>query len=205
MDSFTSALPNSDPLPWARRLPLALLVAFALLLARATPAMASDFVIRSAETHLVDHVYLLDASIDYRFSDKGLQALRNGVPLTIRLDMEVDRVRHYWFNATVAELTQRYQLYYHALSDQYLVRNLNSGALYTFPTLYGALSAMGDVHNFPLIDQKLVKPGDRYKVSLRASLDIEALPSPLRPLAYRTPAWHMGSNWYTWSLRSSND
>ena len=39
-----------------------------------------------------------------------------------------------------------------------------------------------------------------YSVRLQASLDIEALPLPLRPLAYVSPSWHLSSEWYTWDL-----
>ena len=161
---------------------------------------AGEFTVRNADTNLVDGVYLLDAHVDYSFSREALKALDNGIPLTIRLDIEVQRKRSWWFDADVASLEQRYQLRYHAFSQQYLVRNLNSGALYTYPTLASAVEALGDIRDFPLLDEKLIKPREAYEVELRAYLDIEALPSPLRPLAYITPAWHLGSEWYKWSL-----
>jgi hypothetical protein len=163
-------------------------------------AWAGEFSVRNADTNLVEGVYLLDAHVDYSFSAEALKALDNGIPLTIRLDIEVQRKRSWWFDADVASLEQRYQLRYHAFSEQYLVRNLNSGALYTYPTLASAVEALGDIRDFPLLDEKLIKPHAKYEVELRAYLDIEALPSPLRPLAYITPAWHLGSEWYKWSL-----
>jgi hypothetical protein len=39
-----------------------------------------------------------------------------------------------------------------------------------------------------------------YRGRLRARLDIEALPSPLRPLAYVSPSWHSTGEWYEWPL-----
>jgi hypothetical protein len=45
-----------------------------------------------------------------------------------------------------------------------------------------------------------VDSGEEYEVLIHAELDIEALPSPLRPLAYITPAWRLNSDWYSWSL-----
>ena len=180
-----------------RRLLLALLSLGWML---AMPAQADDFFITGIHTELKEGVYLLHADIDYRFSDEALQALSNGVPLTVQLTIEVERVRKWWLNAEIATLEQRFSLQYHALSHQYLLRNLNSGAFYSFPTYHTVVQALGRLRDFPLLDSKLLLPGEEYKVSMQVELDIEALPSPLRPMAYITPAWRLNSDWYTWSL-----
>lgn len=164
------------------------------------PLHAADFFITGVHTRLHENVYLLDAFIDYRFSDEALEALDNGVPLTFQVSIEIQRKRKWWLDADVADLQQRYRLQYHALSHQYLVQNLNSGAFYSFQSLAAARDAMGTLKDFPLLDKQLVAPNQDYEVLLHAELDIEALPSPLRPLAYITPAWRLNSDWFTWSL-----
>lgn len=167
----------------------------------ATPAVqARDFFISGINTQIKEGVYLLDANIDYRFSEETIQALSSGVPLTVRLTIEIDRVRNWWLNDEVALLEQRYSLQYHALSHQYLLRNLNSGAIYNYPSYINAVEAMGAIQDLPLLDSKLVKPEENYLVSMQVELDIEALPSPLRPVAYITPQWRLKSDWYSWSL-----
>lgn len=176
------------------------LVWLGLLMLLPLQVHASDFFITGVHTRLQENVYLLDAYIDYRFSDEALEALENGVPLTFQLTIEIQRKRKWWLDADVADLQQRYRLQYHALSHQYLLQNLNSGAFYAFHSLNAARDAMGTLRDFPLLDRQLVEPNERYEVLLHAELDIEALPSPLRPLAYITPAWRLNSDWYTWSL-----
>ena len=176
------------------------LAALSVLLLRPLSARADDFTIRNASTSLNQQVYQLYARIDYRLTHDVLVALNNGVPITLRVDIEVKRKRRWWLNATVAILEQRYQLTYHAFSEQYLVRNLNSDALYTYPTLGMAIRALGSIRGLPLLDAKFIEPGYHYDVELRSSLDIEALPAPLRPIAYITPAWRLSSDWYTCSL-----
>lgn len=177
-----------------------LLALFAVLSLCLNSAHASDFFITGVHTEINEGVYLLDADIDYRFTEESLQALDNGVPLTVQLTIEISRVRKWWFNDDIATLQQRYSLQYHALSHQYLLRNLNSGAFYSFPQYSSAVKALGSLRGFPLLDSKLVLPNERYKVAMQAELDIEALPSPLRPVAYITPAWRLQSDWYSWSL-----
>lgn len=161
---------------------------------------AADFDVVSASTRLEGGVYRLNARIDYRFSDAALEALQNGVPLTVELDMEVRRRRPWLWDETVYALTQRFRLEYHTLSRQYLASNLNSGERRGFPTRSGAVRFMGQIADFPFLDKSLLDPDERYEGALRARLDIEALPAPLRLLAYLSDDWRLASEWYSWPL-----
>jgi len=178
---------------------LALLLLGTSLLPGAAAARDEAFVIKSVETRLVNGVYHLDTRIDYRFSDEALNALRSGVPLLILLDIQVLQDRWYW-DRTLAELEQGYLLLYHALSEQFIIHNLNSGAQEHFRSLGAALRSLGRIDNLPLIDAKLLQPDEAYKVRLRTHLDIESLPAPMRPLAYISSDWQLDSDWVTWPL-----
>jgi hypothetical protein len=46
----------------------------------------------------------------------------------------------------------------------------------------------------------LLVSDERYEGALRARLDIEALPAPLRVFAYLSDDWRLTSEWYTWPL-----
>jgi len=152
-------------------------------------------------THLENKVYQLDANIDYQFSDSALEALRNGVPLIVLLDIKVEQYRAWWFNKTIADLQQGYLLLYHALTEKYIVNNLNSGAQENYEQLSAALNALGKVKNLPILDAHLVNNGAHYLVRLRTRLDLESLPAPMRPLAYISSDWRLESNWYEWPLQ----
>ena len=161
---------------------------------------AAGFEVTSATTRLEAGVYRLNAQIEYRFSTAALEALQNGVPLTISIEMEVRRRRSWLWDETVYALTQRFQLEYHALSRQYLVNNLNSGERRAFPSQTAALGFMGRIQDFPLLDRSLLTEQERYEGALRVRLDLEALPAPLRLLAYLSDDWRLASEWRTWPL-----
>ena len=177
---------------------LALLALLALL--RATDAQAAGFDVIEASTRLDGGVYRLNAQIEYSFSEPALDALQNGVPLTIELLMEVRRRRSWVWDETVYSLVQRFRLEYHALSRQYLVHNLNSGERRNFSTRLAALRFMGRIHEFPLLDRSLLAPDRRYEGALRAQLALDTLPTPLRLFAYLSEDWQLASEWYTWPL-----
>lgn len=170
------------------------------LLLIASPAWSEGFEVSHAKTHLADDVYRLNAEIEFGLSEVALEALHNGVPLTIELEIEVYHEREWMWDETVASLQQRLRLEYHALARQYVVTNLNSGDHSAFPTLQAATDFLGRVQEFPLLDGSLVEPSDAYYARLRASLDIESLPAPLRPVAYLSGDWRLASEWYQWRL-----
>jgi Domain of unknown function (DUF4390) len=159
------------------------------------------FEIRSAETVLRSGVYLLDAWIDYRLSSDAREALQSGVPLTIRVDVEVMLPRRFWFDNEDATLRQRYQLEYHALSERYIVTNLNSGDQSSYPSVFAALYALGRIDRLPLIDSAVLDRDRDYNVRIRAALDAEELPGPLRLLAFWRRDWSIASDWYQWPLQ----
>jgi hypothetical protein len=161
------------------------------------------FVVRSATAELRDGVYFLNASIEYRLSSEARDALQSGVPLTIRLDVELTHDRRFWFDSEDAALRQLYQLEFHALSERYIVLNVNSGDQASFATLFAALEYLGQIERLPLIDAALLEDGRGYDLRLRAVLDVEQFPGPLRLLAFWRRDWSLASDWYQWPLRSN--
>jgi hypothetical protein len=183
--------------------------AFAQPLVQPPPPVAIEeqndpgfFEVRSAMAELRGGVYFLNARISYRLSTEARDALHSGVPLGIRLDMEIIHPRRWWFDNENLTLQQLYQLEYHALSERYIVLNVNSGDQASFGTLFAALESLGRVERLPLIDTAVLDDGRGYYVRIRAVLDEEQFPGPLRLLAFWRRDWSIASEWYRWPLRS---
>jgi len=179
---------------------IATVLAIFLLLTTA-PVVAGSVQVQQVQTRLLNKVYYLDAQLEYDLTEPMLEALHKSVPLTFVLYIEVFKQRDYLWDDGVAELEQRYQLEYLPLTQQYQVRNLNSGALHNLPSLQVALSVLGTVVDLPLLDHELLVADEPYQARLRAQLDIEELPVPLRLLSYFSDEWRLRSEWYSWSLQ----
>jgi len=160
------------------------------------------FEVRSAIAELRDGVYYLNAVIGYRLSTEAVDALHSGVPLGIRLDIEIIHPRRWWFDDDSVALRQSYQLDYHAISERYIVLNINSSEQVSFASLSSALEYIGRIERLPLIDTAVLDDDRGYYVRLRASLDQEQFPGPLRLLAFWRRDWSIASEWYRWPLRS---
>jgi len=160
-----------------------------------------SFSIQSLETLMHNRVYLLNANFSYQFSQEAIEALEHGVPLLILVDIEILTPRWYWADKTIAELEQGYLLIYHALSESYVVNNLNSGTQTNFLHLKQALNSLSQIQELPILDANLLKEDKDYYLRVRTHLDIESLPAPMRPLAYISSDWSLSSDWYEWPLQ----
>lgn len=167
-----------------------------------TLACSSDygFNIDRASLEQQGNDYVLNADIDYLFSPKAMEALTNGVPLTLALSVKVDRLREYIWDRTILDEDLLFRLRYHALADMYQIINESSGVQRSFVSLDAAIGALGTIRSIPVLAAHRIKSQYRHTASVKTQLDIESLPLPLRPIAYISPQWYLSSEWFIWSL-----
>lgn len=169
-------------------------------LALAAKAATSLFTVHDAETELVGDIYRLNANLELKLTSQALTALDNGITLVIILDIEVYTPSRYLWDDVLATLEQRYEIQYHTLADQYLLRNINSGSQFIYFTLDSALDALGKIEQLPILDAHLLQPEKHYKVRTRSRLDLGSLPVPMQLKAYISSEWWLNSGWYSWDL-----
>lgn len=171
-----------------------------LCLSANVAAAPPQFTVHDAKTVLSGEIYQLEAKLEYQFSEVVLTALNNGVLLTLVLDIEVFSPSRYLWDDVIATLEQRYEIQYHALSEQYLLRNINSGSQFVYSSLDDALAALGKIEQLPILDAHLLQEDERYMVRVRSRLDLASLPVPLQLKAYVSSSWWLNSGWYSWNL-----
>jgi hypothetical protein len=159
------------------------------------------FEVRSADLQLKDGVYHLNAHMDLPVSDAVRRGLAEGVPLTLELDLDIERVRQLLPNSRVAELTQRYHLQYNAVSARYILRNDNSGQQQSLSSVDSAIEQLSEVRGLPVLDKALISADRRYEASVRAKVDYGSVPFSLRVVMFWVNEWHRESDWYTWTLQ----
>lgn len=163
-------------------------------------ANAGTVTVQSASSTVVNDIYLVDADMVLEFSDDALEALTSGIALIIEVDIKVTRQRRYLWDVTVLKVARRYRIEKHALSERYVLTDLVTEDRSVYTSIEEAVAALGQIRHLPIAERHQFAGEDEYRASIRASLDIEALPAPLRPIAWISPAWRMGSKWYQWKL-----
>jgi len=162
---------------------------------------ASGFEVLSAQAKPLDHVLRMDANIRLGLSEPVIEAVRSGVPQIITIEMRVKCQRDYLWDQELAALNLRYELSYHALSGRYIVTTLNTRSRASYATLGEALFNIGSIRDFPLVDVGLLPRKRHCYGEIRAALDIESLPTPIKLTAYTHSDWWLGSDWLTWPIQ----
>jgi hypothetical protein len=157
--------------------------------------------VKQAEVTLQGNYYLLSADIVYQLSEKAKEALQNGVPLFWDIQVKIQQQRDVLWNKTLVDTAIRFRLQYHALLNMYRVRNEGNGTVYNFSTLSAALDLMSTVRDFRLIRKSELAPEKQYLLAVKVNFDRNALPLPLRPIAYVDPQWYLSSDWTLWPLK----
>ena len=159
--------------------------------------------VRSAYVSVEQGVFQLFARIAYPVNDDIRAALKDGLMLSFDLDVVVSRERRFWMDETVAEYTLRRELLYHAVSDRFVTRDVETGGSeqHSYSTLEEALEALGTVDAWPFLLSPQLAVNRDYRVSLRAGVRRGHLPDSLRVLLFWTDDWHRESEWFSWSLQ----
>ncbi len=167
-----------------------------------SPVQAGEFAarIKKAELEKYRDEYRLNADIDYRLSSTATEAIQSSIPLSWRLQIEIRKIGTFW-NSKVFDGEYVYRIRYHALLDSYSVNSLEPDSSRHFISLTAALDALSKIRDLPVIKTSLLEKNDVYTAAIRLQLDKEALPLPLRPVAYLYSDWDLSSDWYLWNLQ----
>jgi hypothetical protein len=159
--------------------------------------------VRSAYVTEGQGVFQLFARVAYPVNDDIRAALKDGLMLNFDLDVVVSRERRFWVDESVAEYTLRRELLYHAVSDRYVAREVDSrnSEQHSFSTLEEALESLGTVEAWPFLLSPQLVPSRQYRVSLRAGVRRGRLSDTMRVLMFWTDDWHRESEWFSWSLQ----
>jgi hypothetical protein len=170
------------------------------LLLLALAVSANDFAVTSAETRIDGEVIRLDAEIHYGFSEPALEALDNGVPLTVEVHIQVRGSEDWLWDRSLVDRRLRYRIRYKPLSQRYLVSRVSAERGRTYVSREAAVAALGELDDLPLLGRARLEPGKDYVLRINASLDLEELPLPLRPVAYLRSTWKQSTGWSKWPL-----
>ncbi len=176
-----------------------MLLVFALSMAPATAA-AGSITVHSADSKVINEMYVISAEVDFAFSDDALEAMRSGVALIIDVDFRIKRQRRYLWDPSVLNLSRRYRIERHALSDRYVITDLVTGDRGIHDSIEAAVRNLGQIREIPIAEKHQIDRSLDYRIGIRVRLDLESLPAPLRPIAYLSPSWRMSSGWYQWTL-----
>lgn len=171
-----------------------------LFLGTAPTVYTATLEVVEVETSENNRMLFAAAEFDIEFSGAMVEALESGVKLTIDIDLEIVRPVRFWLDDVVTHIRHSYAIELHALAGRFVVTDEARAQQWTFQSLAEVIEFLKNPPAMPFAEAKLVSSGEPYAGRLRARLDVESLPAPLRPVAYLSPAWWMSSEWLEWPI-----
>ena len=184
----------------SRTVPLLLLTALLLCV----PAQAADdqeptiedIIITTSSTDL-----LLFATVKNCFTENMLEGVRNGIPLTFRFDIQLDKVRSKWFDASLVEETINHTLRYDAIKEIYQVDFSEKNRPKVTRSQDKAKQLMTELSGLKVIPRKELIPDAAYALQIKATLVENTFPLGMHYFIPFTSLWNFETDWRTIEFR----
>jgi len=141
-----------------------------------------------------------DCDVIYDLDDRVKEALRNGIEMTFKLEIELRQQSVYWIDPLLSKFQRIFRVKYHALSKQFVMVEMDNHKERNFPDLYSAFYYQRRIRNIEIGSVNLLDIEHEYYYRTRARLVSENLPLPLRIKSYVSKGWRPSSGWTTWPM-----
>lgn len=171
----------------------------------------AGFSVKQMEVLLRKEGLELSGQLDLDLSRKTEEALGKGIPLQVIFELNLFRERFIIWDEKLSSWQFQRKILFHAISNQYLITTRlpdSEPVQESFSSLQEALTSMGRIENLELkldggesYTDTIFNTSSSLYMDIRARLDIESLPTPLRPVAYTSRSWRLNSGWSSWSVK----
>ena len=156
--------------------------------------------INSASTYIDNDIFYLDSSSEFYLSKEAYKALRQGISFEIHTDFQLLIKRKWFWNKIIFEKKIIHKLEHKPLTENFLITNMNTGIVNYYKNIDTAINAISKISKMKLFKRSKLQKNTNYLARIRLHLDIDSLPSPLRPRAYFSSDWNISSQWYKWEI-----
>ena len=149
-----------------------------------------EIVISAAGGHLI-----LFATVQHCFTDKMLEGVRNGIPLTFRFDIRLNKIRKHWFDSKLTEHKINHTLSYDPLKEEYQVAFAEKNRPEVSKSLKEAEEWMADINGLKLVPLNELAVGSRYSLKIKATLVENTFPFSMHSIIPFTSLWNFETDW----------
>ncbi len=143
-----------------------------------------------------DHL-LFFATVTHCFTDEMLEGVRNGIPLTFRFDIRLNKTHKNWFDSELIEHKINHTLSYNPIKEEYQVAFAEKDRPEVTRSLEEAKKMMVDINGLKLYPLKEVEVGSQYSLEIKATLVENTFPLSMHSIIPFTSLWNFETDWRT--------
>ncbi len=149
-----------------------------------------EIVISTASGHL-----LLFATVKNCFTNEMLEGVRNGIPLTFRFDIRLNKIRKNWFDSELVEHKINHTLSYDPLKEEYQVAFAEKERPEVTRSLEEAKQMMADLNGLKLYPLNELHVDSPYSLEIKATLVENTFPLGIHSIIPFTSLWNFETDW----------
>ncbi len=155
-----------------------------------------DIIITTSSTDL-----LLFATVKNCFTDVMLEGVRNGIPLTFRFTILLDKTRSRWFDISLVEETINHTMSYDAVKETYQIDFSEKNRPEITRSQEKAKQLMAELSGLKVIARSKLIPDAPYALQVKATLVENTLPLGIHYVLPFTSLWNFETDWRTIEFR----
>lgn len=156
-------------------------------------AILKDIVVTNTRDDL-----LLYLNTDGAFREKMKTAILSGVPATFSFFINLNLVRNYWLDKSIADKKVTHTIKYDSLKKEFIVkRSWEKGDMLRTTSFEEAQKLMTEIASLRISPLKKLEKGRRYRIKAKAELSKLTLPFYLHYVLFFVSLWDFETDWYT--------
>ncbi len=172
------------------------LLVFILALGSASHAQEAgltDIIVNNTRDHL-----LLYLKVTGAFTEEMREGVLSGVPTTFSFFIDLYRVRDFWFNKKISDLTVTHTIKYNNLKKEFIVqRSWEENQPLATTSFEEAQALMTKIDSLKIVELNRLEKGRQYRIKTKAELSELTLPFYLHYVLFFVSLWDFETDWYT--------
>lgn len=138
---------------------------------------------------------LLFATVTHCFTDEMLEGVRNGIPLTFRFDIRLNKIHRNWFDSELIEHKINHTLSYDPIKEEYQVAFAEKKQPEVTRSLKEAKEMMAGINGLRLYPLNDIRVSTPYALKIKATLVENTFPLSIHSIIPFTSLWNFETDW----------
>ncbi len=176
-----------------------LIVAAILIVSTLTSwdVLAKEAFIKDIKTQIKEDALLISFRVTDCFTDKMIQAIKNGVNTRFVYLIRLYKVRRWWKDKKIADIKVCHTIHYDSIKKVYHLRlSEENKKRMPIKDLEEAKKILARISDLRIIDIKELKKDQEYQIRVKAELDKIRLPLHLHYILFFLSLWNFDTDWY---------
>jgi hypothetical protein len=161
--------------------------------ATAQDATLNNIIVNNTRDHL-----LLFLEVEGAFREKLEKAILSGVPTSFSFFVTLHRIRSFWINEKIADISVVHTIKYNNLKKEFVVtRSWEPGKSTLTRSFEEAQKLMSEIKSLRIVSLDTLTKGSQYQIKAKAELSKLTLPLYLHYVLFFVSLWDFETDWYT--------